>query len=151
MKINALTVCKSLYKCLDKQYSVKNKELFIGLIPFQTIYLLFLQIRKCRTLRVSWRKFFATKTAGAIYFWQLSSLHYKLNLPRAQHCSLLLFFHGLHVCSQINLLASPQIILSRTKAMNQGSLLCRLVIGECIPTNVNVCVPSKTLTAHYLG
>ena len=48
MKINALTVCKSLYKCLDKQYSVKNKELSIGLIPFQTIYALLLRMSKCR-------------------------------------------------------------------------------------------------------
>ena len=48
MKINALTVCKSLYKCLDKQYSVKNKKFFIGLIPFQSIYVLLLQMSKCR-------------------------------------------------------------------------------------------------------
>ena len=51
---------------------MKKQELFIGLIPFQTIYVLFLWIRKCCELCF----FFAPKTVVAWSFccWQISCL-----------------------------------------------------------------------------
>ena len=42
--------------------------LFIGLIPFQTISTLLLQIRKYHTLRILWRNFFCLKNRGRDIF-----------------------------------------------------------------------------------
>ena len=51
-----------------------NSKVFIGLIPFQTIYVLLLQTSKSRKLR-AFDAFFCLKNCSRVFFlWQMSSL-----------------------------------------------------------------------------
>ena len=48
----------------EKTVECEKQELFIGFIPFQTVYVLLLQFSKCRELRVFWC-IISSKTAVA--------------------------------------------------------------------------------------
>ena len=69
--------------------------IFIGLIPFQTIYTLLLRCSKRRETRVFWCNSFASKTGVVNFFWQISCMYILLSKCHFQLISWYRYFQGL--------------------------------------------------------